>query len=389
MRLHVSHFFCIFYRKSSNNDGKTVRDILMTKSNSNILYRLLNISFAFAALCLISSYLSHWPNVTYHSWINEIIYFFLFLLTVSIFVRDKHNKDIFGNLGILLLAYSFSFINIFIGETYVFGNNYTLYYFFAYKKIILCFLLNFTIIYIALKYLFLKKKKWTIYLLSLLILTPIYFVHFYAYIRNPQFIFTLGQNFFMDINRRVFMTYGLSLFSILLYGYILYKRDKPIGTYINSLMAFFFVFLISEMIDSLSQVYGYQIFSLGQWVLTLNLVFLCIILFKKLFFLCSEYGQFYEDILQSKGKLGKVRIMRHQNKGNAIFLHFLTYYLYHRRNYILMLCFLTAVGIFYFKFPKFFTINIVAFVCCSTVLLWFLTGLYRRRAQKKFILQQE
>jgi len=358
----------------------------MTKESPKLLFRLLNTWFAFVALLLFSSYLPHWGNVSSHLWINEAIYFLLFLLAVSIFLKEKHNKDIFFNLSLFLLVYSFSFLNIFIGNSYLFGSNNTSYYFFHYKKMVFCLLLNMVVIYIVLKYLFVTQKTRVLYAITITIFLPIFIYCFYPYLKNPDFIINMRQKYYIELYKTMFFANVLPFLFILLYGYLLYKKDIVIGEYINLLMSFFFVFIIINMIDNLSRIYQLQIYSIGMYVLTTNLIFLCVILFKKLLFLCSDYGQFYEALIKNKINIGKIRVQRRHNRLNVILIRILKIYLYQRRNYLLTLALLTTLGLIYFQSPKFFAINVAAFLCCFLILFWFINVLYRKRAKGRYTL---
>jgi len=356
------------------------------ENKSNQMFTLLNICFAFIAVLFLSSHLPHWQNVSYHGWINEALYFLLFILSLSIFRKDLHNRDIFINLSLLFFVYSFSFLNIFIGDKYFFGNNYTEYYFFLYKKMILCFLFNFAVIYIVFKYLFLGQKTRLFYILTLTVLVPVFGTLFYPYIINPKIIFTLGRRYLQDLSRHIFLTHGLSLVFILLYGYLLYKKDRIIGEYINPLMAFLFIFLVTDMVDKFSIIYQFQIYSISQYVLTTNLIFLSFVLFKKLFFLSSDYGQFYEALINKEVKTGKIRVQRRHGEINALIIRFFKLYFYQRRNYLLLLSLLVFIGFGYFQLPKFFTINVTVFLLCFIILFWFIGILYKKRAKLKYTL---
>lgn len=360
----------------------------MSKNGTHILYRILNVWFAFIALLLCSSYLPNWNTMSYHGWLNEAAYFLLFIISVSIFLKEGNNRDIYFNFSVFFLLHSFSFLNIFIGDEALFGNAYISYYFFAYKKIILSFCFNFIIIYVVLKYLFSNKKPWVIYILTFVILLPIFLSRFFPYISNHRFIFTFRDplSLLIDLSQRMFLAHIISILFVGLYSYLLYKNDRILGTYINLIMASSFVFLVTELVTLLSQIYGLQIFSASQYVLSLNLIFLGLIFFKKLFFLCSEYGQFYEALINKKIIMGKVKIKRYRNEINAQMLRFLLFYIYHRRNYLLMLCLLTTISLAYFRFPTYFTINIIVLVICSLILFWFVNSLYKRRAKNKYTL---
>ena len=172
----------------------------------------------------------------------------------------------------------------------------------------------------------------------------------------------------------------------MLYGYLLYKTDKIIGIYINSLLSILFIYLVTGMVDWLSQVYQFRIFIINQYVETINLLLLAIILFKKLFFLSSEYGQFYENLISNNMKLGKVKIQRHRGEINAYLLRFIKFYFYHRRHYLFWLSLVTAILFAYFQSSKFLTLNMTAILVCVTTIFAFINALYKKRAKRKYTL---
>ncbi len=127
----------------------------MVKSAFNYIYRILNVWFLYIAFLIILTVFPHWGNIYFLSWINESIYFLIFLIAITIAIKDIHNRDIFINISIFFFLTSFSFINNFIGDNCLFGNSTVMYHFYVYKKLLINFVLNFMILYTVLKYLFL------------------------------------------------------------------------------------------------------------------------------------------------------------------------------------------------------------------------------------------
>ena len=362
--------------------GSRIRS--MGNGNPNTLYKILNIWFTFLVLLLFSSYLPHWQNVTFHTWINEALYFFLFLIAMAIFLKERYNKDIYFNLSLFLLVYSFSFLNIFIGDDYLLGSDRTMYYFYIYKQIVLSLFANFVIIYAVIKYLIPKQKTWILYSLALGILLTAFVLRFFPYLRNPNHIFSLNESLFSDLHKRLLPIFYISLFFIGVYSYFLFIKDRILGTHISLLMAFFFIFLVSDIVGSLSEIYRFQIFSIGLYICTINLLFLIPVLLKKLMFLNSVYGQFYEALIYNQINIGKLKIQRHRSQVNSQLLRFLKLYFFHRRNYLFSLIFVTAILLFYFQFPKFLSINLSVLLLCILILFCFNNALYKRRAKQKY-----
>src|SRR4030042_5279217 len=209
---------------------------MMSPDSLKLLFRLLNIWLAFVMLLFISSNFPHWENVEFHTWINIAFYFLMFLLSIAIVFRDKNNKDIFINLTIFLVANSLTFINFFIGDDYLLGNNHVSYYFFVLKKLTYSFLFNYFIIYTVVKYWLSFKKAWKSYLLTCSILLPFFVFIFYPYLRYEDYISTLGAHYLSDLYQRMFFIHILSLIFVILYFHMWYKKDVILGEYINLLI---------------------------------------------------------------------------------------------------------------------------------------------------------
>ena len=374
------------YFGSSGPSSEESEPLSLHVHRRNILFNLLNIWFGCITVLYLSSYLPHWDNTTYHGWINESFYLLLLLLCISIACKDKHNKDIFINLSVLFLGYSFSFVNIFLGEEYLIGSNYTAYNFLVYKRIGLCFLFNFAILYIPVKYCLYRKHSWKIYLVAMAIITPIFLTDFFPYFFKPDYIFTLGDGFENDLYIRLFLLHIPSLFSFIFYALLLYKNDNVMGTHINLLMTFFFIFFIASMIQMVSRAYALQVYSISQIILSVNMIFISIILFKHLFFLRTVFGQFYENLIRKRDASERVRVVRYRSGKNAFLLKILKVYLVQRRHYLLTLAFITGVGFSTFRMPIFFTLHLFGFSLCFIILFIFIDALYKKRNRTKFLL---
>lgn len=359
----------------------------MIKNNIKIIFRLVNIWCAFIMILLLLSYLPHWPNISYHSWLNSAFYILLFLLAVYISLKEKNNKDIFINLATYLLVYSLSVFNIFMGDNYLLGGGNLPYYYYHYKKITFSLLLNHIIIYPVIKYLFVHSKKWFIYFISLSLILSLFLFNFHSVLFKPDLFVSLGDKDYNVKMYKLILANNLpALAFILFYGYLLYKNDKILGKYINHLMACFFIILLTGLTTNLSNIFCFKTFNIGQYVLTINLIFMCTILFKKLFFINSEFGQFYEALIHNKITFDKLQIKRHRSETNAFLIKALKIYISQRRIYLITLMIISCIIIGLYNFPRYFTLISITILFCVIVLFWFVHGLYKRRAKKNYII---
>jgi hypothetical protein len=358
----------------------------MSGKNINLIFRLLNIWFAFTILLFLSTYLPHWADIPFLTWLNIALYFFLFLMAVSISFKEKHNKAIFINLSIYLFAYWFGNINLFMGVESTFGTENLLYYFFHFKNSAHSIFMNLFIVFVVLKYLFREQKTWVLYMVSIVLILSSYILNFHPYLVKPGLFWDLELLYYPDLFRRMFLNNLLGLAFMIFYGYRLYKKDAILGEYINLLMACFFISLITNMTNYLSFSYDIEIFNLKMYLLSGKLVFMSVILFKKLCFINSEFGQFYESLVSKKIKIDKIQIKRYRSESNAFLLKLVKIYISQRRFYLITLAVVAGIGIGYFNFPKYFTILIITVLFCLIVLFWFVNRLYKRRAKQQYII---
>jgi len=358
----------------------------MQTKKTNIIFKILNIWLSFTALLMIASTLPHWPNVIFMCFINESLYFLVLILTLAIIRKDSNNRDIFINISLFIFSVVIGFLKIFFGDTGIVGNIYHSYYLTIFISFLRLYLLTFSIAYITFKYLFPKTKIWTRYLTISTITTAVFFFHFFPYLHDPNYMFTLGDQLFIDLYTRQIWTYLLSLGLIGLYGYHLYRYDRSLGEYINAFMAFLMVFLFVDVIHNISYIYHFHMFPFYQFILTVHLCFLSYILFKRLLYLNTEYGQFYESLIHQKVSLGKVRIQRRQSKQHVLVMQVLKIYFSQRRYFFLAAGGLLAVCLIYFRVPKYIALYLIGFLFCTAVLIIYISRLYQRRARKNYTL---
>ena len=261
-----------------------------------------------------------------------------------------------------------------------------LYRFYVFKVLTFCFFFNFFIIYTVVKYWLSFKKVWQSYLFTFLIFLPFFIYIFYPYLKDVNHVFSLGLHYRADLYRKMFFIHIFSFIFIIKYFYVWYRKDAILGEYINLLMTSFSIFLVFEIIGFVSEVYQLIIYRTSQYIISINLLFISIILIKRMLFLGSEYGQFYEALIKQKIPIGKLKIQRSRSEINALLLQLLKLYFQKRWKYILSLMWMLFIVFSYFRFPGYVTLNIAAYLVCTMVLIWFASILYQRRAKKRFTL---
>jgi len=182
--------------------------------------------------------------------------------------------------------------------------------------------------------------------------------------------------FFMDF---------IPLGAIIAFGILLYKYDKPIGEYINSIMVCFFILILVEVTDSFSTIYQIKLFNVSQYVLFMNLCFFVLTLFRKLSYAYSPFGQFYEGVIRMGGRYKDVPLERRKSRLFPLVL-FLKEYFQHRRNGFALATFLIIFALSYFDVSLFVRLNILVSGIGFLTLLYYVAALYNKRVQRGHLL---
>lgn len=358
----------------------------MSANHYQLIYRLLNIWLGFFVLIIFTSYLPHWENVKFLTWIVYAIKFWFFLCVLNIAKRECYNKDIFINLSILFLIDIIGFVNIFIGDNYLFGNNSLAYFIYQYHTIIYHFFLSFSILFIIIKLTFLSIKRLMHYLITFIILMLAIGIIFSPYFIAPTHAFLSKNGFLSDLFKRTFQLNIFTLLCTIYYGFFIYRNNRILGEYINLLVSYFFIYLFADLIENLSMVYQFQSYNIRLYIITFNFIFLSFILFKKLIYTYSDFGQFYESLLAGQYSFSKVKIIPRNQNSNTLALKVIKIYIHQRRQYLLTLLVLLGVGVFFFELPACFTFNLVALIFGFSIILIFYDALYKKRGQQKVYL---
>lgn len=351
----------------------------MIYKNLNIHYKIINIWFGFILFLVAISNLPHAGKIPLLSWLNSSIYFLLFLQSAYIFKQDSKNKTIFLNIGIFALFHSLSFAYLLIGDHYLIGSNYLTWYIFEYQELLLIFVFAFSIIFICVKYYFNNLSSPYIYLITLLAMLPIFVWQFYPYLVDKNFILDNSLNENMFYKGLLYFNF-LPLFFVIFYGILLYKYDRSLGEHINTVMVCFFIMLLMDITNLLGDLYAITIFSMTQYFLLLILSFFLITLFKRLNYVYSDFGQFYDNLVISGNNMG-VPIKRKKST-YATLIDFAKSYFYTRRNALFFITLVLVFCINYFNVSPFLKLNLSAISFCILVLFFYLTALYQKRIQK-------
>lgn len=356
----------------------------MSHPRYKIIYQLLNIWSCFAVLLIIASFLPHWNNIGPVTWIMYACNFWIFLSAMAIALQDDHNRSIFINLSLLFLIDTSSLMNIFIGTQYLIGTDRMAYLFYQYHIIVSCIAYNFIILFVVVKLIVGKRIK-VLYLITGLITLLITVFLFGSYFTSPTHAFSSTQMLVSDLYLRTFRFNILALLCSLTYGFILLFKNKNSGEYVNLIVIYFFITSILDLVHDLSMIYRFRLYGIHLFLLAASVVFISVVLFKKLVYTYSDFGRFYENLLYQE-EYGKVRIIPRYQKTYRLLFAVLKMYIIQRRQYLLVLVLLIIGGISYFECPVFFTFNLIALGFSGGIIFLFYNSLYKKREKDNLYL---
>jgi hypothetical protein len=145
----------------------------------------------------------------------------------------------------------------------------------------------------------------------------VFVVCFHPYLINTSRPFELGPAYRPDLYKRIFWTEILAVVFMGLYSILLYKKDRVLGQHINPLMACIFLFLAVDGVANISEIHNLSLHTFNQSVLLITLTAMGVLLFRRLRFIGTEYGHFYDSLLQNKLVLSDIPIQRYRSPVHA------------------------------------------------------------------------
>ena len=298
---------------------------------------------------------------------------------MAIALQDNHNRSIFINLSLLFLIDTSSLVNIFIGNQYLIGSDRMAYLFYQYHIIVSCIAYNFSILFILVKLITGKPVK-VLCLISGLVTLLISALLFGSYFISPTHAFSSAQILVSDLYLRTFQFNILALLCSMTYGLVLLFKNKNSGEYINLIVIYFFITSILDLVHDLSMIHHFRLYGIHLFLLAASVLFISVVLFKKLVYTYSDFGRFYENLLFQEVH-GKVKIIPRYQRTYHLLFAVLKMYIIQRRQYLLALVLLIIGAVFYFKWPFFFTCNLIALSSGGGIIFLFYNSLYKKRGK--------
>lgn len=343
---------------------------------------IINLWCSFNLILIISYFfIEHDVNILF--WMNSSVYFFLSLLSLFIAIRDRYTKDVFINLTIMFFLYSISIaFKLFSAKgataTGAVTNNLPLY-----GNIMLKFVMMYSIFYLVLKYIFKNKEKWSLYFITLVLTTATISLCFSKYVLESS-LFIQNTD---PINIGALISNAIAIISIILYAGTLYRFDRPNGHYIHVLLIGFFMHQVFGLVDIIFKIYGNMVDVVNESILLMNLLFLILVLSKKLRYTYSPFGEFYEGLIFSKHKVLNLKIKRKGHKNIQYFIEMCDN-LYRNRSLYTSIVFISCILLLVAPLSVFFKINIFVFSLCVLIILTFSIFLFQKRIRNHNVISE-
>ena len=238
----------------------------------------------FIIVSTVFAKLPHFPTC-FLSWLNSSLYFLLGILSLFISLKDRYLKEIFISFSVAFFFVSFSFFTLFVGDKYLLGNNFWLYYLFAYRKIAMASLFSFSILCLVFRYALPIWSRLKLCLLSALLTLSLVIYHFWPFLLNQKAIFTMGIS---GVYTRILPVHLLPFLSLFVYGYVLFSYDRPNGAFLNPFAMGLFISSSLDIIDVLARIKFLNIYGIDQYFLTACLLAMVVTLALRLAALYSE-----------------------------------------------------------------------------------------------------
>jgi len=357
---------------------------VLTQSVKRQFYLLVILWVAYFFLSRLALGLPHWKAVSTINYINYDLFYIIFILSLFIFRKEKHYPYIFFNLAVVSFFFLLGFLVMFIGKDYTIGDDRLMYIAWFYRRILISSLVLVMCVFLPTTYIFRQVKPVFRYLITLAIVTPIVVFHFKQYFLD----WTLTQ---VDQNQYDILSSAISLNSLgisflAVYGFLYLFHGRAVPKYINPLIIGWLFFLFVDINDNYFLFHQKDLPAISQWFLLFNLIFFCYILMRKLLYMHSSFGIFYDDLLVSKVKLG-IKVIQKKGWTERLIMLLKVYFkpLYKKIFFV----FLMTISFVYFVlfFPYSYTkMNLIILFLIFCLLIIYLNALVGKRIRSRFML---
>lgn len=260
----------------------------MNMNQSSELSKLLSKTFKlWIIFLLVINFLSFLPHYKMHflSWLNYSIYFLLGVLSYHVSKRDAYLKDIFLQFTIAFWAVTATLLVYFVGEERLIGDDFLFYDLFFYTRLISAGFLSLAVIYLTMRYAFWKVRKWLVYIFSLLILLACENDLIIDIFRIPDYALQVAN---MGLIKHTMRMDIVSIAGLIIYGLILYLKDRPNGAFVNFFMVSLLISFSFDFFDIIVVLNQIDVYGIDQYFAIFCILNIGVALFLRLVALFSD-----------------------------------------------------------------------------------------------------
>lgn len=233
--------------------------------------------------------------------VSVSLYGLLALLSAIALQREQHFRGIFYQMCFLFTSFNL-LIAIRAFSTFLPGNTQSDIY--VYSTMLLPLFMCWTAVYVLYAYAFHDWSESRRIFLTLLTVLPLWLIAFWPYYFAPRALPSIpegapGLLYYRPLIDRATFVNLMSLSAILVFFLIKLRSDKTIGVYIDTLMFWFCVFVIFEILFDFGNVTNYAVLKKSQFPAAATLAMLAVTFVLRVRFLSQAAGKLYESQLVS------------------------------------------------------------------------------------------
>jgi hypothetical protein len=234
--------------------------------------------------------------------INVVLYGTLSLLSVFALQREKHFRGVFYQMWFLFTSFTLLIASEIFStllrsdrlqsDIYVFST------------MLLPLFVCWTVVYVLYAYVFSDWPRPRRIFLTLATILPVWLIAFYPYYFNPHAL-AVGRQisnallYYQPLFNRAIYVNLLSFSAVVSFFLIKIRSDRAIGVYIDTLMFWFCLFIVFEILYNFSSVTVHSVFTISQYAAIGTLLMIAATFILRLRFLSHAAGVLYESQILS------------------------------------------------------------------------------------------
>ena len=257
--------------------------------------------FFVAALTLAAVFVAGKLGFSIESLINTVLYGLLSLLAVLVLRRERLFRSVFYQMWFLFTGFtliiSLQIFSVLFLSPYLQSDIY------VYSTMLLPFFVCWTVVYVLMEYIFADWSPPKRMLLTLAIVLPVWLAAFYPYYIDPRALALAPQAsnpllYYQPLYIHAAYVNFLSLAAVGTFFMIKLRSDKATAVYVDTLMFWFSLFVIFEILYNLANATNFSLFTISQYAGMGTLLLIAGTLIMRLRFQ-SHTGMFYESQILS------------------------------------------------------------------------------------------